>query len=72
MIKILLLITIVVFSSNSFAQNNIVNIDKICLSKTCTKPIKEFQISNFFLKQETVKLKTIENVCFGLEIRKIK
>tara|TARA_B100001564_G_scaffold129709_1_gene108496 strand:+ start:52 stop:270 length:219 start_codon:yes stop_codon:yes gene_type:complete len=72
MIKILLLIIICVFSNNSFAQNNSVDFDKVCLGKTCTKPIKEFKISNFFLKQETVKLKTIENVCFGLEIRKIK
>ena len=72
MIKILLLMTIFVFSNNSFAQNNTFDIDKLCLGKTCTKPIKEFKISNFFLKQETVKLKTIENVCFGLEIRKIK
>ena len=72
MIKILLLMTIFVISNNSFAQNNTVDIDKLCLGKTCTKPIKEFKISNFFLKQETVKLKTIENVCYGLETRETK
>ena len=44
MMKILLLMTIFVFSNNSFAQNNTVDIDKLCLGKTCTKPIKEFQI----------------------------
>ena len=42
--------TIFVFSNNSFAQDNTVDIDKLCLGKTCTKPIKEFQISNFFFK----------------------
>ena len=47
MIKILLLITIFVISNNSFAQNNTVDIDELCLGKTCTKPIKEFKISNF-------------------------
>ena len=48
MIKILLLMTIFVISNNSFAQNNTVDIDKLCLGKTCTKPLKEFKISNFF------------------------
>ena len=50
MINILLSITIFVISNNSFAQNNTIDIDEICLGKTCTKPIKEFQISNFFFK----------------------
>ena len=57
MIKILLLITIFVISNNSFAQNNTVDIGRLCSSKTCTKPIKEFKISNFFFKTRNCETK---------------
>ena len=57
MIKILLLMIIFVLSNNSFAQNNTVNIDKLCLGKTCTKAIKEFKISNFFFKTRNCETK---------------
>ena len=74
MIKILLLITIFVISNNSFAQNNTVNIDKLCLGKTCTKPIKKFQISNFFFKTRNCETKDYRKclLWFGNKKNKVK
>ena len=51
MIKILITISIFVFSYNSFAQNDAIDLKKFCLGNRCTKPIKEFKISNFFFKK---------------------
>ena len=74
MIKILLLITIFVISNNSFAQNNTVDIDRLCLDKTCTKPIKEFQISNFFFKTRNCETKDYRKclLWFGNKGKKVK
>ncbi len=65
MIKILITISIFVFSYNSFAQNDAIDLKKICLGNSCTKPIKEFKISNFFFKTRNCET-------FGLEIKKIR
>ena len=66
--------TIFVISNNSFAQNNTLDIDKLCLGNTCTKPIKEFKISNFFFKTRNCETKDYRKclLWFGNKGNKVK
>ena len=74
MIKILITILIFVFSYNSFAQNDAIDLKKICLGKSCTKPIKEFKISNFFFKTRNCETKDYRKclLWFGNKENKVK
>ena len=64
--------TIFVFSNNSFAKNDLIDLKKFVQVTVAQNQLKNLKFQIFFLKQETVKQKTTENVCFGLEIKKIK